>query len=344
MTSPLPTPSTSSSLLPVPWSLMRGRAAIVDDRAQVPHARRDTFEADSWSLDVMGLPPSIPRRTLLWPRFPAPLREAFRRAAYLLINAPTPEVMLTRAGTSMVEWPAPNSIRTIVMADWLHFAAWLHERGYTTLRQVDRDALEVYATALNQRGGTWRSRHRCLRSVSRLWAAGPALPHEDQLVMPPWEDEDIKGYLSGEKEGGDAATPVIHPNVMAPLLAWSLAFVTDLAEDIIAAVEHVEKAKQDFPAEAHSEGRAAALAFLVRVLRESGGTLPAVVHNGHARPANVYLAVTHGGFHPNDLSYLLAGDRTHFTLDLDQPQPLPIPVTGRISPSISTSRSPCRSR
>lgn len=330
MTSPLSAAWAPSSLTPVLWSAMNGQPAIVDHRVRAPHARRDVFEAESWSLDVMGLPPSVPRRTLVWPRFPAPLREPFRRAAYLLLNTPTPQVMLTKPGTSMVEWPAPNSIRTIVMADWLHFATWLRDQGFTTLRQVGRDALEVYAKALDRKGGTWRSRHRVLRSVSRLWALSPALPHTDQLVMPPWEDEDIKGYISGEREGGDAATPVIHPNVMAPLLAWSLTFVTDLAEDIIAAVEHVERAKQAFPERESADSRSNARDHLASVVRGSGGILPGVLHNGGFCPANTYLAITHGGFHPSDLSRLLASDRAHVTLDLEQPQPLPTPVAGRI--------------
>lgn len=78
------------------WTVEPNDPAIKPDRVQDPGSPVPLYGADKWNLGPLGTPAAVKTGTLIWTRFPEPLRESFRRAAWLLINTPLPEALLDR--------------------------------------------------------------------------------------------------------------------------------------------------------------------------------------------------------------------------------------------------------
>jgi integrase len=288
------------------------------------------FGADRWPLAGLGVPPSVPNPTLDWALFPEPLREGFRRAGWLLVNAPTPEHLLSKRGGNTVEWPSAGSIRSIV-AHWREFAKWLDAGGVSSLSTVTTEDLDRYCKHNNDSGRSYVSRAARLRAVSRLWALSTQLPASDRLAAGPWEGEDIKDYLSGEpRTANENTTPVIHPDTMGPLLVWALTFTDDLGGDIVRAARHRAAATAARPQEQSPASRTAADAYLTRLLRDGHTTLPGKLVMGQLRPDLSYLAAMNGGFHPKDLSAALDEQREDFQVDLTAPRPCGVAATAKV--------------
>jgi hypothetical protein len=64
------------------------------------------------------------------------------------------------------------------------------------------------------------------------------LPEPNRLPeAPPWGGEGIRDILGRGRTYAENRTPRIHPNTMTRFLSWSLRFVEDFADDIIAAFD-----------------------------------------------------------------------------------------------------------
>jgi len=302
------------------WLVVDDEPSIMPARvvADLPVAR---FGDDSWPLAALGVPPSVPNPTLKWLPFPVSLRDGFRRAGWLLVNAPTPDHMLSCPGTNTVEWPSAGTIRSVVV-HWLDFAAWLDEQGVAALRDVTTADLDRYCKQVNASGMAYNTRGARLRAISRLWAISTNLPATDRLTAASWEGEDLSDYLTGERAmKNENATAVIHPDTMGPLLVWALTFTDALADDVVRASQRYDSATAAHAQKVSAVGRTAADAYLARRLRDGETVLPGKIVVGEPRPDLSYLAALHGGFHPNDLSAALDEQREDFTLDLDAPRP-----------------------
>jgi hypothetical protein len=310
-----------ATLAPAGWAVAWDAPSIVASRAVTEDAVA-VFGDDAWPLTALGVPPSVVNPTLTWSRFPAPLREAFRRAGWVLVNKPTPDHLLSANSRATVEWLSAGSIRQVVMSDWLSLAAWLDDQGVASLDEVDQGLLGCFVQSVNASGLAYNSRERRLRHVARLWAMAPDLPEADRIAAPPWEGEQIAVYLTGERaKSNENTTAVIHPATMGPLLVWATLLTDDLADDIVRAAQRRAVAEDALPAGQSAAGRRTADAYLARRLRDGNTVLPAKRMLGEVKADLSYLAAMHGGFHPNDLSGALTAHRDEFTLDVDAPRP-----------------------
>ena len=78
----------------------------------------------------------------------------------------------------------------------------------------------------------------------------PAAARVHELpAAPPWDGDDTRDLLDTPRADRENATPRIHPDTLQPLLTWSLRFVEDFADDIIAAFatyQHLQQRDRPF--------------------------------------------------------------------------------------------------
>jgi hypothetical protein len=278
----------------------------------------------SWPLRSLGHSPSQQPVTVRWHGWPC-LPETFKHMAYLVINEPTPDVLLESAGAGAVEWPSAGSIRTL-LTDWRHFATWLAERDVQALADVTEGQLTHYMSLVIARDTPTTQRRR-LRSITRLWALSTRVEAADRLLTPPWESED----LHFEGASNENATAVVHPDVMAPLLRWSLIFVQQAAADILAMTSFVRDGADRFPPVKTRQGCRNARTILDEYA-QGERPLPGHISAANTVVVSKYLALVHGGCHPKDIGFEHSRMRPPHPVeqDVSVPLPLPLPVTGLI--------------
>ncbi|WP_139335091.1 hypothetical protein [Mycobacterium sp. GA-1841] len=310
------------------WAVGPTDPSIAPERVQDNSFEVSRFGDDRWDLAPLGGIPSVRKGVIIWAPFPARTRETFRRAAWLAINTPTPSILLEKQGASAVEWSSSGSILKLVTYRWLRFAKWLDEKGIDRLCDLTRSDLESYAL-YNQAGEhNAQTKSTFLRSITQLWAYATELPASDALQIPPWEDEPLGDFVPTRQRTSENKTPIIHPSTMAPLLLWAQ-HMMDFAVDIHTATRHWQSLLDQMPRTKSRQGRAAA-ATLVQSWADNGiTTLPGTPR----QPGNLnyqYLAATHGGMSPLDLSRMVQESGIAFVGDPDAPTPIDTPITATV--------------
>ncbi|MGH3224764.1 MAG: hypothetical protein ACRDPY_39815 [Streptosporangiaceae bacterium] len=238
------------------------------------------FGAPGWQLSLLDEKATAVSVPLIWDQFPATLAPAFRGASWALINIPTPEVIQSRAGSSTRSRLRPSSLSHTVRA-WKGFAHWLHRQGVATLAEVTRDLLSDYAAGLRDHDYRRDYCQRQLLALTRLWAYAPYLLPADRIPRPPWDDGDAEEYLTAPAAGaaGDNARIPIHPATMSPLLVCALRFITDFADDILAALAESRRLRARIREQAHPDGTRIVGSYLAG-LREQGRPIPGLPAGG----------------------------------------------------------------
>ncbi|MBF6216272.1 integrase [Nocardia puris] len=193
------------------------------------------FGDASWQLSYLNPKGTAGSTALNWNQIPARFRNTIKRLTWALLNIPTPDVILTRPGSTTRPRLTPSSIQHTVKA-WKQFATWLESLQITRLADVDTATLADYAVTLRDDGRSRNYAARQLMALTRIWAYSPHLLPADRIPMPPWDEYGVDDYLvAPENTKGRNRRVPIHPATMSPLLVWALRFVTDLAADIFAA-------------------------------------------------------------------------------------------------------------
>ena len=278
------------------WQPAEHRAELVDPspdspvfpagavRCGVPGHEIPVFSAPCWQLSLLDNKETAVSVPVIWEQFPAALAPAFRRASWALINIPAPEIIAARAGSSVRSRLRPSSLSHTIRA-WKSFAHWLDKQGLTALSDVNRGLLADYAVWLRDRGHRRDYCQRQLLALTRLWAYAPYFLPVDRIPRPPWDDDDAEEYLAApaaDSAGDNARTP-IHPATMSPLLVWALRFVTDFADDILAALAESRWLRANTSAQAQPAGTSIVRSYLAD-LRGQGQPIPGLPPGGaHAR-------------------------------------------------------------
>ncbi len=249
-------------------------------RPGIPDSQIPAFGAPSWQLSLLDEKATAVSVPVIWDQFPAPLAPAFKRASWALINIPTPQVIHSRAGSSTRSRLRPSSLHHTIRA-WKRFAHWLHRHGVATLAEVTRDLLSGYATALRDHGHRRDYCQRHLLALTRLWGYAPYLLAEDRIPRPPWDDGDADEYLIAPAGGaaGDNARIPVHPATMSPLLVWALRFITDFADDILAALAEGRRLRASICQQARPGGTEIVRSYIAG-LREHGRPIPGLPAGG----------------------------------------------------------------
>ena len=277
----------------LPWPVQHGDPFALPQRlaAGVDPATVSRYGDSRWVFNALGEHGHSAGISVNWDTFPASLREPLRRAGWVLVNLPVPEALLDRADARRLRWQAPGTIRTMI-DNGRRFAQWLAAKGITTLDQVEEDDLADYARHVKNLGLATTTCLNALYAVSRLWGAAPHLPPGDRIPVPPWEDTSMHEFLPEDGKGNENSTPPIHPAVMAPLLAWSLRFTEDFADDIIAAWQEYQRLNSCVRQTANPEA-IATLKALMEHHKQKDLPLPGILVANKPGVAVRYLAARH---------------------------------------------------
>ncbi|RBY86867.1 hypothetical protein DQ240_08730 [Blastococcus sp. TF02A-26] len=344
---------------PLDWSAIESGPSILPEQARASEEPVAPFDADEWPLAALAHGGKAV--TLVWHdrrveakakareatpvTWPEHLLRQFKRAAWLLINKPTPHSLMGASKSKRRPHTAPVSIQAIAYR-WRPFAAWLDKEGVSSLDAVTTDLLDLYLEWLQApgRGLAPRTVDQYRRSLIDLWARGPMLPEGDRIEEPSWSDN---GRLrtTGTRTAAENSTLIVSPSTMEPLLAWILTML-DLAPDIIGAGdEYVSMMRRG---EGESEGAtrrlrrdASATDFARQIIRAEYPPGTPVPGSTDWRtptlpdfPAS-YLAAAHGRGRLDRLHvrWAMAKERPDWRNALDDAIPLPMTMNpqGRIA-------------
>ncbi len=176
---------------------------------------------------------------------PDAFRTAVRRYVWELINHEAPQ-SIRSAGTDRLALSSVRSAFRIL----LPFLTWLDTRGVTSFDQVTNADLDRFLDDLIASESSHRTKATQLIEIRRLWCYRQRLPEFMRLpAAPPWDGDDTRDLLDTPRADRENATPRIHPDTLQPLLMWSLRFVEDFADDIIAAFatyQHLQQRDRPF--------------------------------------------------------------------------------------------------
>jgi hypothetical protein len=225
------TPTSGVAALPGPDTLVLANRTL---RPGSDRQRLSRFADDRWIL-THALHEDHSKATCLdHSSVPEAFRQPLKLIAWLMINGDAGDVVAFHARSTR---PA---IRTIVaIFRYLRaFTEWLTDHGIQAFSEVTLAHLDTYVADVRASDVSYDLREDLLAAVARTWTMRHLLPASDRLPeAPPWGGERVRDVLEGGRYRGENRTPRIHPDTMTALLSWSLRFLDDFAEDIIAAFD-----------------------------------------------------------------------------------------------------------
>lgn len=318
----LPMPDADTPVIP---------GHLIVGSARTGNAR---FGDRRWPLGLMNGNPSAIPVSIGWAQCPAELEGELRLAAWNMINGQLrPTFVKLKVGTRQRfrARVGMTHLRNTVHI-WFTLAAWLCERGITSLSACDADLLDAYAFHLVDAGASRSKTKHVLAALTRLWAFDQMSAAPSGIGKPRWEDAGIDDYLPAAGSGvGENGTEPLDETTMGPLLIWAMRVVEDFAEDIRCA--RAERQRLARLAEANlgtPAGRAALETYLGPQV-DAGAPLPSMEHLGRLRIARTYIAGSTGASRSQVDEFMTRHGRGRGREPvLGGPCPLAVPVTGRI--------------
>jgi integrase len=245
------------------------------------------FGQDRWHINEGIFEEDAAAYSFNFAAIPDPLRGFAKLYFWQVINRDSPSP-LRRTAT---ERP---SLRTVANM-WVPFRAfmdWLHHRGITTMSQVTAELLDDYLIDVGNCDIALGLKYRRIVEIRRLWSYRLLLPEDMRLpTMPPWGGDSARVLLGAVRAKRENLTPRITEDTMRALLWWSLRFVEDFADDILAA--HTEYLYLHFRGRQPGRGVVTRapdgqvhqrVALYIDRLRRENGSLPGkLVANGEVR-------------------------------------------------------------
>lgn len=236
-------PEPAGVVDPAPGTAVLQNRLLRPLRTGTDLGRLSRFGDDMWDLTPAVLRESTgsvfvtfaptPRGKLQADGISAPYRDAVKRFAWALINAPSPDSVLDRGANSR-QVIAVTSIKSTIQYV-RYFTQFLDGHGTPPLTQVDKGLFLAYLDHVA--GGTQdpHNKRRRLAAVERLAHTAPLLPVPDRLARPAWDDQLIADTIGRSTQTGENKFPPIQPQTMSWLLEWSQRFVDRYGPDILAA-------------------------------------------------------------------------------------------------------------
>lgn len=190
------------------------------------------FADDRWHLSPGIFEEHHAAISISFHRCPAVHKAGLKRYLWTLINTEDPVPLRRGGGTGLLSLITVARIIGIVTA----FMTFLEMRSVHSLTNVTTGHYDQYLAWVRELESSHAVKEDLVTEVRRLWSYRAQLPPIYRLPDPaPWDD-DLTRDLVGGRTGEDYnRTPRITEEVMTPLLAWSIRFVDDFADDIIAA-------------------------------------------------------------------------------------------------------------
>lgn len=205
---------------------------ILRENASIP-----SFGENLWSLAAMAPPRQRERMSCNFESIPQRFRLPAKKAVWLLINEGKPDQAVRRGGTKTKKWLAVATIAEFV----IHIRAFLTfvEREtpeVRSLRGIISETMDAYVCSLDGRIGR-ESTGGHYKSIRLLHDLTADLNPSERLPAPSWADDKV---FLGNRQRSDNTTPPIPDDVLTPMLLWSVAYVEQFAEDILAASEALD--------------------------------------------------------------------------------------------------------
>lgn len=225
MTQPLSTDS------PERWNdsapVITNAKRILRENATIP-----AFSENLWSLAAMAPPRQREKISCNFESIPQPFRLPVKKAVWLLINEGKPDHAVRRGGTKTKKWLAATTIAGFVIEirAFLKYVA-KETPEVRSLRGIVSETMDAYVGSLDGRLGreSVGSQYTCIRLLHDLTAG---LHPSERIAAPSWVDDIV---FLGNRGGSDNSTPPMPDAVLTPMLLWSVAFVEQFANDILAA-------------------------------------------------------------------------------------------------------------
>ncbi|MGP3636158.1 integrase [Streptomyces sp. 24-1644] len=289
------------------------------------------YQDPVWSLAPLIDDPSISLYKLRWTSCPAPLREQMKRAVWTMING---ELRPTSVSVRKNAARTRASIRGMhtTWLEWMRLARWLHAHGVTTLHSCTAAEWRAYASQRWDELLSRTSAERVCRNLTNLWAFDQLSTCPSGITRPPWDSEGIDDFLPAAdgRGGGENVREPLGPEALSPLLIWSIRFVDDFADDILAA--WTERRRLAALAAANNANQAGqdALEDLLLPLIQSRAPLPATRYQGRFTLARAYVAALTGASLDQTDEFSKRHGLASLAAERPGPCPLEVPVTGRV--------------
>ncbi|MCY0927898.1 hypothetical protein OTB20_17090 [Streptomyces sp. H27-H1] len=201
-------------------------------------ARLSRFGEDRWDLNPGIFEEHANSDCVNFGLVPAPLRSAAKHYVWQLLNHPQPRSVRRAPGVRI----AVTTVAGVFTGAMQFVFTWFTTQGVTTFSQVTPQMLDDYLDYLEDEEVSLHQRYAFLREIRRLWANRDLLPAEMRLPpAPPWDGEASQDLLGRSVKGRVNLTRRIGEQTMQLLLLWSIRFIEDFAEDIVAAnVEYLD--------------------------------------------------------------------------------------------------------
>ncbi|MGW9210993.1 hypothetical protein ACWGR4_28905 [Embleya sp. NPDC055664] len=233
MNHPTPAPADTTPDLPA------GDTPVLLHRTRNPAAGitpGSVFDDDHWDLTPGLFEAHAVTCRLNFVPVPGAFREHVKHYVWQLINHEAPRRLRGTRGTRL----ALRSL-TLALPRLTVFLVWLDNHRIDRCDLVHARDLNRYLADVVASEATTSKKSSLLVEVRRLWN------HRDQLPAPlrlpeaePWQGEDPAALLGGRARPRENRTPRLAADTIDMLLMWSLRFVEDFADDIIAAFhEHL---------------------------------------------------------------------------------------------------------
>ena len=277
---------------------------VLAGRPLRPGARRAStsrFGDDVWDLTPALLQRHKNALILNFPTLPARFRQVAKDLCYTLLARDLPPG--EREST-------PDTIRAYFSA-LKQFLTWADQRGIPALRAVTPADLDAYNEHLLASGSAasdqWQQRH----AVRLLWRYAGKLTSDaltfDPGLVPSWAE------APASSRAAENATPRIPEQVISPLLTWALVWISELASDIIAALEEwrlLHANTQSNRARSHAPACTDSVGSLEQILQRYRAENRPLPGGADSRPVLAHLArevgCTPGAFRAARCQELLA--------------------------------------
>lgn len=217
--------------------------SVVAERVRDEDCAVARFDDDAWPLGALGKAGNGRTWTLQFETVPDPFRLTLKRVMWLIINTPTPDVIVKDASKNARKWVSASTINVTfgVLRELVIWLSAAHQ--VSTLAQVTPSMLEHWEISLEGRVARKGRRigqpvrtttiNAWLHRAHLLHELRDDLPPDDRLVRPPWLDE-RRVRRHNERAQGNS-TEELSPLVYGPLVVWATRLVLDFADDIQAA-------------------------------------------------------------------------------------------------------------
>lgn len=229
MTQPFPVDS------PARWSdstpVIENDKRILREEALVP-----TFCEDIWNLAAMAPSRQREKITCNFEAIPPRFRQSVKKAVWLLINHGKPDRAVRRGGTKTKRWLAATTVVGFAN-DIGAFLRYVEKKTpeVRSLRGIVSETMDAYVGSLDGKVSR-ESAGGHYTSIRLLHDLTVNLNLSERLPAPSWADDKV---FLGNRGRSDNSTPPMPDAVLTPMLLWSVAYVEQFADDILAALDAI---------------------------------------------------------------------------------------------------------